>query len=331
MSEPYQKRSLRPVEARIAGIAGMRTTSDRPGHTQTVPARQPGAPSAWRSFLRNRTAAAGLGLLILFGLTALFAPALAPHPPKERYPYHILVPPVTQGLHPETDLPMPRFWLGTDEHGRDVLSRILHGARVSLLIGIISVGISLSIGGTAGLLAGYWGGWFDALLMRIVDVMLAFPAILLAILIVAASESPGLVHAMVAVGIVGVPVYARLVRASVLVEKEKDYVQSCYAMGSPHWRVVLRHILPNVMAPLIVQVTLGYATAILDAAGLSFLGLGAQDPDIEWGLMLKTGKDLISTAWWVITFPGLAILLTVLGFNLFGDGLRDFLDPRRSR
>ena len=259
------------------------------------------------------------------------APYLAPHPPKARYEGMWLAPPGAEAPVELFHQKIPRFWLGTDEHGRDLLSRILYGARVSLLIGIISVGISLLLGGSSGLVAGYSGGWFDTTLMRVVDVMLAFPSILLAILIVAVFPKPGLAHAMVAVGIVGIPSYARLVRGSVLAEKEKDYVQACYALGMRHRRVLLRHILPNILAPLIVQATLGYATAILDAAGLSFLGLGAQDPEIEWGLMLKDGKDLISSAWWVITFPGIAILVTVLGFNLFGDGLRDVLDPRRRR
>jgi ABC-type dipeptide/oligopeptide/nickel transport system permease subunit len=280
-------------------------------------------------FLRNRTAAAGLFILAVFFTTAALAPLVAPHGPKTRYEGMWLAPPGAVAPVELFQTQVPRFWLGTDEHGRDILSRILYGARVSLFIGVISVGISLLLGGGAGLVAGYVGGWFDTLVMRLVDVMLAFPSILLAILIVAVFPKPGLLHAMVAVGIVGIPSYARLVRASVLAEKQKEYVQACYALGSRHRRVLFRHILPNILAPLIVQATLGYASAILDAAGLSFLGLGAQDPEIEWGLMLKTGKDLISSAWWVITFPGLAILVTVLGFNLFGDGLRDVLDPRR--
>jgi len=237
--------------------------------------------STFRVFLRNRTAAAGLFLLVLFASVAALAPYLAPHPPKARYEGVWLAPPGSAAPIELFQQKLPRFWLGTDEHGRDVLSRILYGARVSLVIGIISVGISLLLGGSSGLMAGYVGGWFDGLLMRIIDVMLAFPSILLAILIVAVFPKPGLAHAMVAVGIVGVPSYARLVRASVLAEKEKDYVQACYALGSGHRRVLLLHILPNILAPLIVQATLGYATAILDAAGLSFLGLGAQDPEIE--------------------------------------------------
>ena len=290
-----------------------------------------GGRAAWRLFSKNRSATLGLLILTLFCTTALFAPVLAPHPPKARYEGMWLARPGAIAPPELFHEKLPRFWLGTDEHGRDVLSRILYGARVSLLIGFISVGISLFVGGLSGLVAGYVGGWFDVALMRGVDIMLAFPSILLAILIVAVFPEPGLFHAMVAVGIVGIPSYARLVRASVLAEKERDYVQACYALGARHRRVLFRHILPNIMAPLIVQATLGYATAILDAAGLSFLGLGAQDPEIEWGLMLKNGKDLISTAWWVITFPGLAILLAVLGFNLFGDGLRDYMDPMSQR
>ncbi len=285
-----------------------------------------------KDFLKNKTAVAGLLLLATFSLAAIFAPLLAPHPPKQRYRGMALKPPGS-ALPPGTDeaTSARAFWLGTDEHGRDIFSRVLYGARVSLAVGLISVGISLFFGGGIGLSAAYLGGWVDSGLMRLVDVMLAFPSILLAILIVAIAPNPGLVHAMIAVGIVGIPVYARLIRSSVLGEKQKEYIQACTALGASHWRIVFRHLVPNILAPVIVQATLGYATAILDAAGLSFLGLGAQDPDIEWGLMLKNGKDLISTAWWAITFPGLAILLAVLGFNLFGDGLRDWLDPHQQR
>lgn len=273
-------------------------------------------PRRWkgvRALRRSASAATGLAVVVLFAAAALAAPLLVPFDPMSE----------SSALQ----APSADHMLGTDEHGRDVLSRILVGARTSLLIGLLSVGIAVAAGGVIGALAGYFGGALDAFLMRVMDVMLSFPSILLAILIVALL-GPSLTNTMIAVGVVNVPVYARLVRASVLAEKQREYVAAARSMGAGHPRILLRGILPNCGGPVLVQGTLGFATAILDAAGLSFLGLGAQPPTIEWGLMLSSAKDLITTAWWVITFPGLAILLTVLGFNLLGDGLRDVLDPR---
>lgn len=266
-----------------------------------------------RRLVGSRPAVAGALLVAVFAGACALAPLLTPYGPHEE----------DRALRP----PSAGHLLGTDEQGRDVLSRVLHGARTSMLVGTLSVGIALAVGAAIGALAGYFGGWLDATLMRGMDVMLSFPAILLAIMIVALL-GPSLTNTMVAVGVVNVPVYARLVRASVLAEKQRDYVQASRSIGAGHARTLLRGILPNCAGPILVQATLGFATAVLDAAGLSFLGLGAQPPTVEWGLMLSSGKDLILSAWWVITFPGLAILLTVLGFNLLGDGLRDVLDPR---
>jgi ABC-type dipeptide/oligopeptide/nickel transport system permease subunit len=219
------------------------------------------------------------------------------------------------------------YLLGSDDLGRDILSRILHGARISLMVGTISASISLVVGSAIGLFSGYFGGKFDLLMMRLVDIMLAFPSILLAI-VITASLGPSLENAMIAIGVIGVPAFARMIRASVLAEKEADYVTAERSLGAGHLRLLFTAILPNCIAPIIVQTTLAYAGAIISAAGLSYLGLGAQPPTPEWGLMVSSGREYIQTAWWVIAFPGLAILFAVLGFNLMGDGLRDVLDPR---
>jgi len=217
--------------------------------------------------------------------------------------------------------------LGTDDLGRDMLSRLIYGARVSLMVGLVSVGIALVLGTFFGAIAGYFGGWPDNIIMRVMDIILAFPGILLAIVIVA-YLGPGLKNAMVAIGVISIPRFARIVRASVLEENEKDYVLAARAVGARHRRILFNAVLPNCMAPIIVQASLGFGSAILDAAGLSFLGLGAQPPIPEWGAMIAMGRSMILRAWWVMTFPGIAILLGVLGFNLLGDGLRDALDPR---
>lgn len=269
----------------------------------------------WKRLRKNRLAVVGSILIGVFFTMALFAPLLAPADPMGQALYNRLSPPSLD--HP----------FGTDDFGRDILSRVIFGARISLRVGVVAVLIALVVGTSIGLVAGYWGGILDQVLMRIMDLMLAFPSILLAIGIVAVL-GPGLENAMLAVGIVAVPQYARLVRASVLTVREADYVLAAHAMGASDWRILGVAILPNCLAPLIVQATLGLATAILDAAGLSFLGLGAQPPTPEWGAMLSQGRELIVRATWVLTFPGAAIFLTVLAFNLVGDGLRDALDPK---
>ncbi|MDP6778747.1 MAG: ABC transporter permease [Candidatus Latescibacteria bacterium] len=278
---------------------------------------QAAAPGSafWRGLRTNRLALVGGGILAGFLLLALTAPLIAPHDPFEQDLYNRLSQPSL--THP----------FGTDDFGRDVLSRVVHGARISLRIGVVAVMIALVLGTAVGITSGYWGGLIDAVLMRAMDLMLAFPSILLAICIVAVL-GPGLENAMLAVGIVAVPQYARLVRASALSVRQMDYVQAARALGAGDLRILSRSVLPNCLAPLIVQSTLGLATAILDAAGLSFLGLGAQPPLPEWGAMLSGARELVLKAPWTLTFPGLAIFLTVLGFNLLGDGLRDALDPR---
>lgn len=279
---------------------------------------QPGAIALWHRLRQNRLSIVGLALIAGFLLLAFAAPLIAPADPMQQALYNRLSPPTL--AHP----------FGTDDFGRDILSRVIYGARISLRVGVVAVLIALLLGTGIGLVAGYWGGWIDQVLMRVMDLLLAFPSILLAIGIVAIL-GPGLENAMLAVGIVAVPQYARLVRASVLTVRETDYVLAARALGASDVRILAIAILPNCLAPLIVQATLGLATAILDAAGLSFLGLGAQPPIPEWGAMLSQGRELIVRAPWVLTFPGGAIFLTVLAFNLVGDGLRDALDPKAVR
>lgn len=270
---------------------------------------------------KNKIAAVGLIIILLFLLMALFAPWIAPHDPLEQSLYSKLKPPVWEERGDK------EYLLGTDDFGRDLLSRIIYGSRISMLVGLVAVSISLFFGTLAGAVAGFYGKKLDNLIMRLMDILLAFPSILLAIVIVA-FLGPSLRNAMIAIGVVSIPRYARLVRGSVLEEYAKDYVQSARALGAGDARLIFIHILPNCLAPLIVQTTLGFATAILETAALSFLGLGAQPPTPEWGAMLANGRALILRAWWVVTFPGIMILMAVLGFNLLGDGLRDALDPR---
>ena len=246
---------------------------------------------------------------------------ISPHNPDENSLYDQLKPPVWNDGGSTKNL------LGTDDLGRDMLSRLIYGARVSLTLGIVSVGIALVFGSILGSLAGYYKGWPDNLIMRFMDIILAFPYILLAIVIVA-YLGPGLKNAMIAIGIINVPRFARIIRASVMEEYEKDYVTAARAVGANNRRIIFNAIFPNCLSPIIVQASLGFGEAILSGAGLSFLGLGAQPPLSEWGAMIAQGRSMILRAWWVMTFPGIAILLAVLGFNLLGDGLRDALDPR---
>jgi len=265
---------------------------------------------------QSATAVAGAAIILVFVIGALFAPLISPHDPVEQAISERQQPPFTPG-----------YLLGSDELGRDILSRIIHGARISLVIGLVSVGISLAAGLVIGTLSAYYGGWLDRIVMRLIDIMLAFPYILLTIVIVAILGS-SLVNAMIAIGISQIPVYARVVRASVLAEKEADYVMAERSLGAGNLELMARTILPNCLAPIFVQATLGIGDAILSSAALSFLGLGAKPPTPEWGLMIANAKEFITSSWWIVTFPGIAILLTVLGFNLLSDSLRDALDPR---
>lgn len=278
----------------------------------------------WNYFSQNRGAVIGLVIVILLVLMALSADVIAPHSPTEQYRDATLVPPMWQAGG------SAKFVLGTDPVGRDMLSRLIHGTRLSLVIGLVSVTLSLSIGVILGLIAGFFRGLVETALMRLMDIMLALPSLLLAVAVVAIL-GPGLMNAMYAIAIVMLPHYARQTRAAVIGEMEKDYVNASRIAGAGTLRLMFNCVLPNCAAPLIVQATLGFSSAILDAAALGFLGLGAQPPTPEWGSMLASALEFIQSAWWVVTFPGLAILISVLAFNLMGDGLRDALDPKLKR
>lgn len=266
-----------------------------------------------------RHTGARIGAVLLVALVAggLLADVLATADPNEAFLHDVLRPPLFEG-----------HLMGTDDLGRDVFTRVLYGARTSLRVGIVAVGIALISGSLIGFTAGFFGRWWDAVVMRVMDVILSFPTILLAIAIVA-MRGPGIFNTMLAVGIVAIPVYARISRASAISLREQEFVTAARSVGVRERRILLRHIVPNALSPLIVQATLGVATAILNAAALGFLGLGAQPPDVEWGAMLVDSiKFLFRGAWWALTFPGVAIMVTVVAFNLIGDGLRDALDVR---
>ena len=278
----------------------------------------------WSYFNENQGAVLGLYFILFISVVAIFADVIAPHSPFEQYRDAILTPPAWQDGGTWT------YPLGTDDVGRDMLSRLIHGARLSLFVGVLVVTLSLAAGILLGITSGYIGGYFEAMVMRLMDIMLALPSLLLAMAVVTIL-GPSLRNAILAIAIVVLPHYVRLTRASALTEKTKDYVTASRVCGAGPFRLMFLVILPNCMAPLIVQATLGFSTAILDAAALGFLGLGAQPPIPEWGAMLANALQFIQRAWWVVTFPGLAILFTVLAFNLAGDGLRDALDPKLKR
>lgn len=278
----------------------------------------------WFYFRQNRGAVLGLIVFILLVLIACFAPLLAPHDPTLQYRDAFLVPPVWE------EKGRAAFILGTDAVGRDMLSRLIYGTQYSLFIGVVVVSIALVGGIAIGLVAGFFGGWVDAVIMRIMDVILAFPSLLLALVLVAIL-GPGLTNAMIAIAIVYQPHFARLTRASVMSELKREYVTAARVAGAGNLRLMFRTILPNCLAPLIVQATLSFSSAVLDSAALGFLGMGAQPPASEWGTMLAEAREFILSAWWVVTFPGLAILISVLAINLMGDGLRDAFDPKLKR
>ena len=275
----------------------------------------------WTSFSASRGALFAALFFVLLVIAALLAPWIAPHAPAEQFRDFFLTPPAwTEGGN-------TRFLLGTDEVGRDILSRLLHGARLSLMIGLVSVLISLVPGVALGLVAAFYPRAVGTAIMRAMDIMMALPSLLLAVAVVAVL-GPGLVNTMIAIAIVSLPSYVRLARASAMSELPRDYVVASRLAGAGQLRLMFNTVLPNCMAPIIVQATLGFSSAILDAAALGFLGLGAQPPMPEWGTMLASARDYIERAWWVVTMPGMAILLTVIALNLLGDGLRDALDPR---
>jgi len=270
---------------------------------------------AWARLLKNRAAVFGGVLVVLLILIALMAPLIAPYDP------------IKQDLRASLLSPSASHLFGTDVHGRDIFSRVLYGAAISLRIGFVGTLFGCVAGVILGLVAGFYGGFVDSLIMRVMDVLLAFPGLLLAIAIVAII-GPGLENVIIAVGVFSVPVFARVVRGSILSTKQEEFITAARVTGAKDVRIMAQHLLPNVLAPILVLVTLRIATAILTAASLSFLGLGAQPPTPEWGAMLSDGREYMVIAPHVATFPGLAILVTVLGFNLLGDGLRDALDPR---
>ena len=288
-------------------------TLPAPAATRSARGRLGVAP-LWRAVRRSPLSLAGAALVLVFVGMAALAPALAPYAPDDQ-------------IAKRLSRPQAAYLLGTDEFGRDIFSRIVYGARISLWVGVVSVGIALAGGATSGLVSGYFGGRLDMLLMRVVDVMFSIPPIILAITLTGIL-GPGLNNAMVAIGLVYLPTFARIARGPVLTVVAQEYVEAARASGAGSGRVIWLHVLPNVAAPLIVQTTLALSTAILAEATLSFLGLGIQPPEPSWGTMLGTGRKYMELAPWVAIFPGAAVMLLVLGFNLLGDGLRDVLDPR---
>lgn len=271
----------------------------------------------WRRLKKNKMAMLGLAILIILILLAGFANKIADYGEVA----------IKQNTSIRLQGPSKGHWLGTDEFGRDMFARIIHGARVSLLVGVVAVGIAILIGGTLGAIAGYYGGKIDNIIMRAMDIFLAIPSILLAIAIVSALGST-LFNLMLAIGVSSIPGYARIVRASVLMVRDQEFIEAARAVGASDNRIIRKHIIPNALAPVIVQGTLGVASAILSTAGLSFIGLGVPKPQPEWGSMLAGGRSYLIPAPHVTTFPGLAIMITILALNLLGDGLRDALDPR---
>ncbi len=283
----------------------------------------------WSRLIRKRSGQVGLFIIVFLVLVAIFAPVIAPYDPNQ-----VLIG-VEQIKRREApcihmfgcDVSKPQHIMGIDGNSRDVFSRLLYGSRISLMIGTVTVTVALIAGVTLGAIAGYFGGWIDNIVMRIMDVILGFPSLLLAIAIVAVL-GPGIINALLAISVVSIPGYARLTRASVLSVKSQDFVAATRVLGGSKWRILFFRVLPNALTPIVVLATIGIAGGILDAAGLSFLGLGAQPPTPEWGTMMGTEKDQLFSSPHLVFFPGIAIMITVLGFNLLGDGLRDALDPR---
>ena len=269
----------------------------------------------WYELKRNRRAMFGLFFILLLTITAIFADQIAPYGMRE------------QNLSNALQFPNAIHWLGTDDLGRDILSRMIYGTRVSLTVGVSAVAVSLIIGGILGVIAGYYKGWIDTLIMRFCDILLSIPSILLAIAIVASLGS-SLRNLIIAIGISSIPVFARIIRSGVISVKEQEYIEASEALGANDIRIIFKHILPNILSPIIVQSSMGIATAILSAVGLGFIGLGLEASIAEWGTMLNAGRGYIRTHYYLTLYPGLLIMLTVLSFNLLGDGLRDAIDPK---
>lgn len=292
--------------------------ADVPGHVESVTPRHGPFRRFMRAVFGNRGAAVGFVLVVALVGLALFAPWIAPFDSDQMGAGKRLAPPDAT------------YWFGTDEFGRDMFSRVVFGARLTIQVGVIAVGISLTAGLLLGLIGGYAGGWLEKILMRGVDVLFSFTETLIALAAVAVL-GPSLTNAMIAVGIAAIPFYARVAYSVTLVERNRPYFEAAVAAGAGHLRLLFRHLLPNIIPPLIVVATLGVSAAVLAAAGLSFLGLGAQPPSPEWGAMLSSGRDYFNRAPWIMLYPGLAIMLTVLAFNLLGDGIREALDPRQRK
>ncbi|HJV35355.1 oligopeptide ABC transporter permease [Geomonas sp.] len=273
----------------------------------------------WRRFCENRFAVAGLVVIVALFILAFSAPFITPYHPDTIDAWHVLLPPSSS------------HWFGTDDLGRDVLTRVIFGARISLLVGFVAVGISILIGTIVGLLSGYYAGWTDTVLMRAVDIVLCFPTFFLILAVIAMLDRPSIWYIMVIIGVTSWTGVARLVRAEVLSLNSRDFVLAARTIGASDARIIFRHILPNALSPVLVSATLGVAGAILTESALSYLGLGVQPPTPSWGNILTSGKEFIEFAWWLSLFPGLAILVTVLSYNLVGEGIRDALDPRKAR
>jgi peptide/nickel transport system permease protein len=289
-----------------------------PAATVAAPATRGGLRRWWRRFARNRGAVFGLAVLVVIVLMSVFAPLLAPYDP------------IAQGVGPALQGPTLEHWAGTDSFGRDLLSRIIYGARIALIVGVVSVVLAMAIGVTLGLAAGYYGGWLDVIVMRVMDGLFAFPIIILAIAMMAIMGF-GVLNVIIAVAVGFIAPFARVTRADVLAVKEEPYVEAARLAGVSGPAIILRHVLPNVMAPIIVQAALRVSGAIITESGLSFLGLGPPPPNPVWGSMIAEGRNFIVMAPHVSTFPGIALMLAIVGLNLLGDGLRDTLDPRLRR
>lgn len=295
----------------------MEATKTNGAVKKAAPKKRNQMQEVWRRLKKNRMAMLGLVIVCILVLIAIFADVL--------FDYNDVV--IKQNTAIRLQGPSASHWLGTDEFGRDILARLVHGSRISLMVGIVAVSIALTVGGTLGALAGFYGGKIDMIIMRFMDILLAVPSLLLSITIVSAL-GPSIINLMIAISISSIPGYARIVRSSVMTVRDNEFVEAARSIGANNWEIILKHIIPNCMAPIIVQVSLKVASAILSTSGLSFLGLGVKAPTPEWGSMLSGGRAYLRNAWHLTFFPGVMIMITILSLNLLGDGLRDALDPK---